>query len=133
MIDLKPTYATISRKLEQVLQNQAPYKTGRLRASVQVTFDETGFVINLGSATYGIFLHEGTERERDGGATSDFATAYTNMAQKNWNPNPGEGTDGIKPRYWMNFSDSIYEMINEEISAAYAEAINEILIEELGS
>ena len=131
MINLKPTYAKISRKLEQILQNQAPFDTGRLKSSIVVQYDDTGFTISLGSADYGMFLHEGTGREKDAGANSNFSEAYANMIAKNWNPNPGEGQEGIKPRYWMNFSDSVYEMINDEISTTYAQAIEEILIEEL--
>lgn len=132
-IDLKPVYAQISRKLEQILQGQAPVASGNLRSQVTVTYDETGFVISLGNATYGIYLHEGTGMEASSGAGSNFATAYLNMSDFTWNPRPGMGEGGIKPRYWMNFSDTVYEMINDEISAAYAEAINQIVQQELES
>jgi hypothetical protein len=130
-VNLKPVYASISRKLEKILQGQAPVKTGNLRASVVVTYDETGFVINLGNAQYGIYLHQGTGREKSSRAGSDFSNDYFDMTDFAWNPNPGKGEGGIKPRYWMNFSDTIYEMINDEISLAYAEAIDEIVMEEL--
>lgn len=130
-IDLKPAYARISRKLETILQGQAPSKTGNLRSQIVVTYDESGFVINVGNAQYGIYLHEGTERERSGKADSDFTKGYFQMSDLSWNPNPGTGVGGIKPRYWMNFNDSVYEMINDEISIAYAEAMNEIIMEEL--
>jgi hypothetical protein len=132
-INLKPVYAQISRKLEQILQGQAPVETGNLRSQVSVTYDETGFVINLGNAQYGIYLHEGTGMEASSGAGSDFTSAYLKMSDFAWNPRPGMGEGGIKPRYWMNFSDTVYEMINDEISAAYGEAINEIIQQELES
>jgi hypothetical protein len=132
-IDLKPVYAKISRKLEQILQGQAPVDTGNLKSQVVVTYDEAGFTISVGNAQYGIYLHEGTGMEESTGAGSNFASAYLNMTDFAFNPRPGEGEGGIKPRYWMNFSDTVYEMINDEISAAYAEAMNEIIQQELES
>lgn len=130
-INLKPTYARISRKLEQILQGQAPVKTGNLRSQVAVIYDEDGFEINLGNAQYGIYQHQGTGKEKSSRASSNFSEGYYQMTDFAWNPNPGRGDGGIKPKYWMNFSDTVYEMINDEISTAYAEAIDEIISEEL--
>lgn len=128
-IDLKPTYAKISRKLEAILKSQAPYATGRLSNSVQVNYDEDGFVISVG-AKYGIYLHSGTGEEA-ASRDSDFSEVYQTLIERAYDPNPGTGVGGIKPRYWMNFSDTVYEMINDELATAYAEEMDAIIEQEI--
>ena len=128
-INLKPTYAKISRKLESILRSQAPFATGDLANSVRVVYDETGFEIVIG-VKYGIYLHRGTMDE-SADSSSDFSAVYQNLIDKAFTPNPGTGVGGIKPRYWMNFSDSVYEMINDELATAYAEQMDEIIEQEL--
>jgi hypothetical protein len=120
---VKQTYNKIARRLEQVLQMQAPIDTGRLKRSIAVAFDENGFVI-YDPTGYGFYTHAGTGREA---ATSgdNPRTIYDALSNKKYNPNPGQGKGGIKPRYWMNFSDSVYQMIDDELEKAYSEELEE--------
>jgi hypothetical protein len=128
-IDLKPAYATISRKLEAILQSQAPLGIGN---KIIVTYDEEGMYINMDSEV-GVWLYTGTglEASRNAINTGGRLTGelLDSMDGNNPNANPGTGVGGIKPRYFLNFTDTVKEMIGDELSRAYAEAI-EGMIEE---
>ena len=116
-LDLTPTYQKISKRLESILQGQAPVDTGALRRSVYVRYDKNGIYINPGmidsETKYGIFLHTGTNDERAAGAGDWGDKTYANLSDKAWNPRPGSGHGGIRPRYWMNFADTVYDMITD--------------------
>ena len=129
-IDLTPTYNKISRKLEAILRSQAPVDTGHLQNSVMVLYDENGFVI-YDTTTYGMYLHRGTGDEADAGASQDDSRTYLNLIRKKWNPNPGKGEGGIKPRYWMNFADSVYEMIDQEMEKVITQELEKGITEQL--
>ena len=91
---LKAILPTISKLVKSEMKNQVPVKTGKLRRSITVQAVETpdGFEIKSGYLTYGIFLDSGTKR-------------YNKPNPKaRWNPAPGKGKGGIKPRYWTNLS-----------------------------
>lgn len=68
---------------------------------------------------YGYFLNTGTLKELD---PSDEAT---------WNPTPGPGEGGIKPRYWMNLPEDTQIRINMIIEAALEEAADKKVEQEL--
>ena len=129
-IDLTSTYNKISRKLEAILKSQAPVDTGNLKNSIIVSFDEKGFII-YDSTSYGMYLHRGTGEERNTASSQDDATTYFNLLRMRWNPNPGKGEQGIKPRYWMNFSDSVYEMIDDELEKVIAQELEQGITEQL--
>ena len=105
--DLKSTYLKISRKLEAILKFQAK---GSLKNSVSVTYDEKGLTISEIS-TYGIYTHQGTGQYRKG-------NTYSETMNYRFDPNPGKGEDGIKPRYWLNFSQSVWQQMDDEIAKA---------------
>ena len=134
-LDLTPTYLKISKRLEAILQDQAPVDTGTLRRSVSVRYDKNGIWINPGMidspTKYGIFLHTGTNEERASGAGDWNEKTYANLSDRAWNPRPGTGHGGIKPRYWMNFSDTVYDMITDEIAQVFAEAETELMQEQM--
>lgn len=130
LIDLRPTYNSISRRLEAILRYQAPVDTGHLRSSIIVTYDAKGLLI-YDPTSYGMYLHRGTGDERDTASSTNNETTYLNLLRKRWNPNPGKGTKGIKPRYWMNFSDTVYEMIDQEIEKAISEQLEQGITEQL--
>lgn len=120
---VQQTYNKIARRLEQILQSQAPVDTGKLKRSIAVEFTENGFAI-YDPTGYGFYTHAGTGREAAGGG-SNPASIYAQLVNKIYNPNPGEGRGGIKPRFWMNFSESVYNMIEDELEKAYAEELEE--------
>lgn len=129
MSNLTQTYNKIARRLEQILQSQAPVDTGRLRRSIAVEFTENGFAI-YDPTGYGFYTHAGTGREA-AGKGSNTASIYAQLANKIYNPDPGKGRDGIKPRFWMNFSESVYKMIEDELEKAYAEEFEKEITEML--
>lgn len=111
-IDLKNTYLKISRRLEAILRSQVPVDTGRLKNSISVVYDASGLTI-IESTGYGIFTHQGTEKYRKG-------NSYSDTYKFPFNPNPGIGKGGIKPRYWLNFKESVWAGIDQEIANAIA-------------
>ena len=68
---------------------------------------------------YGYFLNTGTLDEL---APSDEAP---------WNPTPGKGQGGIKPRYWMNLPEEVQFRIDMIIDLALEEATDKKVEQEL--
>ncbi len=95
-LTLKPVLPMIARIIETQLRKQAPVKTGTLRSSVAVRTKESpdGFAIVIGYLEYGRFLDSGTGRYRKPNPKAPF------------NPRPGKGRGGIKPRYWTNLGQA---------------------------
>lgn len=108
---------TISKLVQAELKNQAPVKTGELRKSVQVRAVETqdGFAIRSGYLTYGIFLDSGTKRY------------HRPNPNARWNPAPGKGEGGIKPRYWTNLSPEVTLRISKMVAQETTRQIREEL------
>ena len=122
---LKKEYGLLARKMESILKYQAPKDTGFLGSQVSVTYEigsdgrSVKFVTDLGGARYGIFLNQGSGSERD-----------PNPGRGKWDPNPGRGKGGIKPSYWMNFSDTQNDVFIDEIIQAQLLTEVEIIAEE---
>ena len=130
-ISLKNAYATLARKLEIILQGQAP--SAKIGRAIVVDYDEEGMYIRYSG--YGTYLYRGTMDERSPKSintgmeiTGDLLDALADYAV---DENPGRGIGGIRPRYFLNLNDITREMIAEELSVAYAEAINEVITQEI--
>jgi hypothetical protein len=89
MADLQKIANMAARVLQNLLKRQAPKKTGALKNSVKVTAKVTANGISFieGFNRYGIYLDKGTG-------------PYKVKQMGNWNPKPGKGKGGIKPRFW---------------------------------
>lgn len=125
---LNPLYGKFASRLEAIIRGQAPVKTGKLRASVQVRFVKGVLEIYLPSETkYGTYLHTGTGSETASGASKIFEDAYFNLRNRKWNPSPGKGVGGIKPRYWMNVSDTQYDAFGDELATEFAKQETKIV------
>lgn len=96
-LSLKPVLPTIAKIMQDQLRKQAPVATERLRKSVVVKAKESkdGVQLVTGYLTYGIFTDSGTGRYNRPNPEAP------------WNPKPGKGKGGIKPRYWTNLDDAI--------------------------
>ena len=109
-MDLKPAYTKIARVIEQILKRQVPVKTGELKSSLKVKVVAQGFGVDfvLSEKKYGIYTDMGTGR-------------YKAKTRGMWNPRPGKGKGGIKPRFWKTISDKdqvrIQMIIEEELSS----------------
>jgi hypothetical protein len=99
--------------MQDKLRRQAPVATGRLQQSVVVRAVETsdGVQMVTGYLSYGVFTDSGTGRYR------------RPNPEARWNPNPGKGQGGIKPRYWTNLDNSVAIRIARIIEREIAKQI----------
>ena len=112
VVDLKKTYLKISRRLEAILRSQAK---GSLKNSVAVVYNDKGLTI-MESSGYGIYTHQGTGKYRKG-------NTYSDTMNYPFDPNPGVGEGGIQPRYWLNFSQAVWQQVDDEIAKAIGLAL----------
>jgi hypothetical protein len=130
-VNLKEQFALIARRVEEILRGQAPSRN--LAGAVQVVYENDGFVISLDdNATYGIYLWRGTGEERADGAVpgtdaSAIQTTYEAIWDKKPNLNPGKGTKGIKPRFWLNLIAADIDELQYEIEQAITTALEQQL------
>ena len=103
-LSLTKVYKRIETLIKNRLRFQVPVgETGDLKKSITVKVEETNEGIRFieGYLTYGIFLKSGTGR-------------YLKPNPKaEWNPRPGKGKGGIKPRYWTNLDKATTTMISQ--------------------
>jgi len=113
----------VLKKIETLIKNrmqfQAPVETGKLKRSIKVKafYNASGVQFKSEYVTYGVFTDLGTRRYYRG-----------EQPNKKWNPRPGPGKGGIKPRYWTNLDNSTYvqvgKLIAKEIAAQAAKIIS---------
>lgn len=119
---LKEAFNKIARKIESLLRGQAP--SSNLAGAVQVTYEDNGFQIALDdSARYGIYLWRGTKQERAEGASDDLQMTYETIWDRKFDPNPGPGEGGIKPRFWLNLQMADYMELQTDIEDAITAAL----------
>lgn len=112
--EIKKAMGDAARLIETLLKSQAPKKTGALAKSVQITPKETpkgNIVFQSNYNRYGRFLDWGTLAE----------SAYPNRGK--WNPRPGKGTGGIKPRFWTTINAATKQRIKQIMTAATAKVL----------
>ena len=114
-LSLKPILPTIAKLMQDQLRKQAPVATGKLQRSVVVKAkeDKDGVQLVTGYLTYGIFTDSGTKR---------FHRPNNNAK---WNPKPGKGKGGIKPRYWTNLDNAVTIRIARIIERELAKQIRQ--------
>jgi len=113
-IDLKPAMKLMERVIQAALRYQAPVKTGALQKSVKVRAVETpdGITFIPTFLKYGTYLNEGTGRYKVKDTTG-----------RPWNPNPGKGKMGIKPRFWLNTQEKTKQVVNQILAREVAKQI----------
>lgn len=130
-VNLDKQYAKFARRIEGILKAQAPVKTGALRSSIRVVVNKDGLQIVLqpinGRDSYGVYLHAGTGEEKQGPGGRDFGFIYEALQDRAWNPNPGKGRGGIKPRYFLNLEDVVYEQFNDLLAQEFAKQQTEYI------
>lgn len=114
-LTLKPVLTMISRIMQDELRRQVPVDTGKLQKSITVRAIETddGIQMVTGYLTYGRFLDSGTGRYRKPNPNA------------RWNPKPGKGRMGIKPRYWTNLNKATTAKIAKIIQRELAKQIRQ--------
>ena len=113
-LSLTGVYRRIEILINNRLKLQVPVgETGKLKKSITVRVEETNGGIRFveGYLTYGIFLKSGTGRY------------WKPNPKAKWNPNPGKGKGGIKPRYWTNLDSATTAKISKLIEKELAKQI----------
>ena len=119
---VKEAAYTVARIMEANIRAQAPSQKVAGGTIVMPVFenDEVRFEVVLEEKVkYGVFLDSGTERE------------YKPNPNAAWNPAPGKGVDGIKPRYWTNIEDSLQVRMAQIIEQAMTQAMENKIDKEL--
>lgn len=118
-LNLTKVYRRIEVLVRNKLREQVPVgETGKLQRSITVKVVETpdGFNLVTGYLTYGRFIDLGTERYYKG-----------ENPDARWNPNPGKGKGGIKPRYWTNLGKPTTKLISDLLAKEIAKQATEII------
>jgi len=92
-----------------------PVMTSEMDSEIEVNFE-----VNYGDKIYGLFLDFGTMAERE-------------TERGEWNPNPGKGKGGIKPRFFTTPSEATILRVMELIEEAYLKQETERIEEELAN
>lgn len=107
-----------ARIIENELRSQAPSSKIAKGFSVEPVITESNGEIDVDfnyvledKVIYGLYLDSGTLREADPSDDAQF------------NPDPGKGSGGIKPRYWMNYPQEFQERIDMIIDVAIEAAV----------
>ena len=107
----------IYKKVETLIKNRLKYQVpvgkgtkkkrgGTLKRSIDVkVYEDDGIKWKSSWAEYGKFTNRGTKPYLDRG----------DISGKFWNPNPGPGKKGIKPRYWTNLDKATRQQISKLI------------------
>jgi hypothetical protein len=77
---------------------------------------EDGFSLIAGYLSYGRFIDLGTERYYKGEKPS-----------ARWNPTPGKGKGGIKPRYWTNLGKPTEKQVANILAKEIAKQVRQII------
>lgn len=110
--NLQQAYSQVAKQIKTILLGQVPVyqgdrtdiKKGLLKGSLGVTVNANGWSIRM--KKYGMFLNSGS------------GPYFKPSAKKPWNPNPGRGRGGIKPRYWENIPLATEMKIMDVIATA---------------
>jgi hypothetical protein len=111
-----------ARVVENEIRAQAP--SDKISSGVKVipTLTEVGDALDINfetvldsSVKYGWYLDSGTLKEKDPDDNAE------------WDPNPGEGEGGIKPRHWTNLPEGAQQRVDMIIEDAFVTAKEEEL------
>jgi hypothetical protein len=116
--EIKKAAFLAARVFESALRSQSPKKTGQLERSIKVTplFTDDSVKFQSSYVTYGKYLDLGT---------GPYKTRAS--SRRAWNPKPGKGKGGIKPRFWTSIKQSTRDSINKMISDAFMKVIRTTL------
>ena len=114
-------------EIVNILKAQAPQKTGALRNSIRhkVVTKNNEWALSFYYLRYGVFVDLGTYENAD---TAAFGVSAFDMPT--WNPNPGKGGFGIRPRYWSSLSESASELqgyLAQKIEQIYSEGFDRLV------
>jgi hypothetical protein len=114
-------------EIVNILQAQAPVKTGALRNSIRhkVVTKSNEWALSFYYLKYGVYVDLGTYDNAD---TAAFGISAFDMPR--WNPTPGKGGFGIRPRYWSSLSEDaneLQEYLAKKISDIYEQGFSRLV------
>lgn len=129
--EVKKAAYMAARVFQSALQAQAPVgerprtKSAKakypkpLKQSITVVpiFTEDSVKFKSNYNLYGKFLDLGT--------SDSYRTPASR--RKAWNPNPGKGEGGIKPRFWTSIKASVRQQINKMLTDAFGKLVRTTL------
>lgn len=114
-INFSQALSTASRQITATLKRQVPVDTGALKESISVKGNYTGESIQFryGYLKYGVYVDKGTGpyAVRGKGKTGE------------WNPRPGKGRGGIRPRFWTSLDGGTKSRVKRIIARVTAQFI----------
>ena len=101
-LDINKLITQVCKLIRLNLREQVPVVSGKLRSSIKVSGKETAAGITFSSTylMYGIYLDKGTG-------------PYATKKRGDWDPKPGKGKGGIKPRFWTTLTESTRKSIRQ--------------------
>ena len=114
-------------EIVNILKAQAPEKTGALRNSIRhrVVTKKGEWALSFYYLKYGVYVDLGTYDNAD---TSAFGISAFDMPP--WNPTPGKGGFGIRPRYWTSLSEDANELqqyLADKIAGIYEQGFSRLV------
>jgi hypothetical protein len=120
--EAKKKISTIARIYQDGIVRQAPSPEIGSGTTVYPVFKDNSVSLEVvldSKVFYGVFLDTGTGKYYK-----------PNIVRGEWNPNPGEGDDGIIPRYWMTLAQATAQRINTMLSDIILEDLQKQAIEQ---
>ena len=114
-------------EIVNILKAQAPKKTGALRNSIRhrVVTKNNEWALSFYYLSYGVYVDLGTYDNAD---TAAFGISAFDMPR--WNPTPGKGGFGIRPRYWSSLSEDANELqqyLADKIAGIYEQGFSRLV------
>jgi hypothetical protein len=114
-------------EITNILKAQAPRKTGKLQNSIRhrVVIKDNEWALSFYYVQYGVYVDLGTYDNAD-----DSAYGVSAFDLPNWNPKPGKGGYGIRPRYWSSLSSDREELLgflSEKIAGVYDQGFQSLV------
>lgn len=115
-LDLSQALNMAARLLTDTLKKQAPVKTGKLKKSIKVKANYTGKSVQFRYSyeRYGIWVDKGTR---------PYGVYGKGNKPGQWNPNPGKGEGGIRPRFWTSLPNSVLSDVKKMITKVIGQYI----------
>lgn len=104
-----------------IMKAQVPRKSGRLHNSIRYKIIKNNgeYQLSFYYLYYGVYVDLGTYDN-----ANVFAYGLPATQLPAWNPNPGKGGKGIRPRYWTSLSQDANE-ISEWLTIKLGEVLED--------
>jgi hypothetical protein len=114
-------------EIVNILKAQAPRDTGKLQNSIRhrVVMKSNEWALSFYYVQYGVYVDLGTYDNAD---QASYGISAFDLPD--WNPNPGKGGYGIRPRYWSSLRSDREELLGylaEKISGIYDDGFQSLV------